>query len=106
MARPRRSLGAERLIGASCGLSRHAAMVAGEAGADYVLFGSLAARTGDQVVELVAWWSELFVLPCAAAGPALARDGARALAARGADFLATQDANVELAQALVTIGST
>ena len=60
---------------------------------------------GAEVEDLVAWWSELFVLPCAAAGRYTV-ESARAMAARGADFLATQDANVELAQALVTIGNT
>ena len=58
-----------------------------------------------EVEDLVAWWGELFVLPCAAAGR-YSVETARAMAARGADFLATQDANIELAQALVTIGTT
>jgi thiamine-phosphate pyrophosphorylase len=105
VAAARAQLGRERPIGVSCGRSRHEAMVAGEAGADYVLFGSLAATPGSEVEDLVGWWSELFVLPCAAAGR-YSVGTARAMAARGADFLATEDANVELARALVTIGTT
>jgi thiamine-phosphate pyrophosphorylase len=79
-------------------------MVAGEAGADYVLFGSLGEPPNEQVAELVAWWSELFVLPCAAAARFLPAT-VQALVARGADFIATDQANVELAQALVLPGT-
>jgi thiamine-phosphate pyrophosphorylase len=80
-------------------------MVAGEAGADYVLFGSLATEPAAEIAALVRWWGELFVLPCAAAGR-FSPASASAMAAGGADFLATQEANIELARALVTIGST
>lgn len=84
----RTRLGEGWIIGASCDLSRHAAMVAGEEGADYVLFGG--AGDGPEavaaVVEFVAWWSELFYLPCAAA-VGTDRGHARALVAAGADFL-------------------
>lgn len=60
--------------------SHHAAMEAGEAGADALLF------TGDAaaVRDCVAWWSELFVLPVAAPAAPGACD---ALVATGADFL-------------------
>lgn len=105
VAAARAQLGGEAVIGVNCGQSRHEAMVAGEAGADYVLFGSLATEPATEIAELVAWWGELFVLPCAAAGR-YSLASARSMAASGADFLATQDANIELAQALVTIGST
>ncbi len=83
----RRLLGLERLIGVGCDRSRHAAMLAGEDGADYVTFGSLGDpdRT-DDLVDLVRWWSELFVLPVAAVAPASAED-ARALVEAGVDFL-------------------
>ena len=76
VAAARTLLGPDRLIGVSCGLSRHAAMVAGEAGADYVMFGALRdtpEREGE-LADTVAWWSELFVLPCAAGGR-LSADG-------------------------------
>lgn len=79
----RRLLGLERPIGVATGGSRHAAMEAGEAGADWLLLGE-----GEPLlrrVELVRWWSELFVLPCAA--PADTAEDARALLAAGGDFL-------------------
>ena len=104
VAGARAALGREWIIGADCGLSRHAAMVAGEAGADYVLFGSPDLAPPAAVADLVAWWSELFVLPCAAGGR-FTPDMVRAMVAAGADFLAVPDAKVELAQALVTTGS-
>jgi thiamine-phosphate pyrophosphorylase len=88
-AAARERLGPERIVGASCGVSRHAAMVAGEAGADYVMFGAVDEAPADveQLSDLAAWWSELFVVPCAVGGrltPTIARSLARA----GADFLA------------------
>ena len=104
VAAARQQLGRERLIGADCGLSRHAAMVAGEAGADYVQFGSLDLAPPGAVTDLVLWWRELFVLPCAAAGR-ISMAAALALAAARADFLATRAADVELAQALRNHGS-
>ena len=84
----RRALGADALIGAHCGLSRHAAIVAGEAGADYVVFA--ADGDDDALVETVAWWAELSVLPSVAV---LAGGGpAYALALAGVDFLLVDDA--------------
>lgn len=79
----RRLLGLARPIGVATGGSRHAAMEAGEAGADWLLLGEGLAL--ERARELVAWWSELFVLPCAA--PAPTGEAARVLLAAGADFL-------------------
>ncbi|WP_332118668.1 thiamine phosphate synthase [Azorhizobium caulinodans] len=66
---------------------RHEAMEAGEAGADYVLFG---ARDGsgpiEPVIELVSWWAEVFEVPCV--GVATTVEDARAIAVAGADFVA------------------
>jgi thiamine-phosphate pyrophosphorylase len=104
VADARRTLGRTALIGVDCGLSRHAAMVAGEAGADYVLFGSLTLAPPGAVSDLVRWWRELFVLPCAAAGR-FSPDTARAMATAGADFIATSEADAALAQAILTDGS-
>jgi thiamine-phosphate pyrophosphorylase len=104
IADARRILGRTALIGVDCALSRHAAMVAGEAGADYVLFGSLDLAPPGAVSDLVRWWRELFVLPCAAAGR-YSPDSARAMATAGADFIATSEADAMLAQALLTDGS-
>lgn len=89
VAEARRRLGAGWIIGATCGQSRHAAMVAGESGADYVLFGELADGGGkrrDLRLELVAWWAELFYLPCAVALGTDLSQAARFIEA-GADFL-------------------
>lgn len=80
----RRRLGDAALIGAEAHASRHEAMVAGEAGADYVTF-----RTGDRdrLVELVGWWNDVSVLPCVAAG-AIFPDMVMPLARAGAGMLA------------------
>lgn len=91
VAAARELMGDQALIGVSCALSRHAAMVAGEAGADYVMFGALADRPAadGELAETLAWWSELFVLPCVAAGR-LDADLAEAFVAAGADLLAVR----------------
>jgi thiamine-phosphate pyrophosphorylase len=85
-------LGERRLLGVEVGASRHAAMLAGEAGADFVTFRA-ADQSGriqlDRLSALVAWWSGLSVLPCAAIGEITA-DAVPALAAAGADFLAVE----------------
>jgi thiamine-phosphate pyrophosphorylase len=77
--------------------SRHDAMVAAEAGADYVMFGEGDAggrrASRDAVVERVAWWAEVFEIPCVAYAAAL--DDIDALAAAGADFVAVGDALFE-----------
>jgi len=77
---------------AGCGrlTTRHDAMLAGEAGADYVMFGEPDA-TGcrpsfNAVAERVAWWAELFEIPCV--GFAASLDEVEPLAAAGADFVA------------------
>jgi thiamine-phosphate pyrophosphorylase len=82
----RAALGSERILGVSCGRSRDAAMVAGEAGADYVGFGDLGQRPGHDLYELLEWWSGLFVLPCLAEAATTVEDCA-ALARAGADFV-------------------
>lgn len=83
----RRILGPEAIVGVACGLSRHAAMDAGEAGADYVAF----AGEADQLEPLLAWWQEVMEIPCVAMG-GTGHENAAALARAGADFLAVGDA--------------
>src|SRR5262249_59343895 len=67
---------------------RHDAMLAGESGADYVMFG----EPDDErpafavVVERVAWWAELFEVPCVGYAASLAE--IPPLVAAGADFIA------------------
>jgi len=77
----RKDLGADAIIGAWCGASKHAGMAAGEAGADYVCFGPLAetALHNGALAErdLFAWWSEVIEVPVVAEGAltaALVRD--------------------------------
>ncbi len=78
--RARRTWGEAAIIVADVGASRHAAMEAGEFGADAVLF-----RGSDiEVYDCVAWWSQLFVLPVAADSAGLPLPD---LARAGADFL-------------------
>jgi thiamine-phosphate pyrophosphorylase len=85
VAASRDALGVERILGVSCGYSRDAAMAAGEAGADYVAFGDLDRPAGQQVYDLLGWWSELFVLPCLAE-VAITADNCARLVRAGADF--------------------
>jgi thiamine-phosphate pyrophosphorylase len=66
-------------------------MVAGDAGADYIAFGDPGRPPTAEVHELVAWWSELFVLPSLAEGAFDAAGCGRAARA-GADFVGVRDA--------------
>ncbi len=88
----RKLLGAEATIGVTCHASRHLAMEAGEAGADYVAFGAFFPTGTKEVVhraepELLEWWSSMFELPCVAIGGITAANCAPLVRA-GADFLA------------------
>ena len=82
-------LGTDASIGVDAGTSRHYAMEAGEAGADYVAFGaadgSTEART--QRDELIQWWAEIFEVPCVALDLADA-DAVERADHLGADFAA------------------
>lgn len=68
----RKALGEDAIVGAYCGASRHDAMSAGEAGADYVSFGPVAATgLGDGTVAedgLFEWWSQMIEVPVVAEG--------------------------------------
>ena len=88
----RRILGPEAQIGVTCHASRHMAMEAGEAGADYVAFGAFYPTTTKAVEhhaepEILEWWQGMFELPCVAIG-GITVDNARTLVDAGADFLA------------------
>jgi thiamine-phosphate pyrophosphorylase len=78
----RKALGADAIVGAFCGASRHDGMSAGEAGADYVSFGPVGATDlGDGTVaepDLFQWWSEMIEVPVVAEG-ALNADTIRTL---------------------------
>jgi thiamine-phosphate pyrophosphorylase len=87
------SLKPDRIIGIGGLTTRHDSMAAGEAAADYVLFGEPDARGQRPSVEAIAerlqWWAELFEPPCVgfAASPAEAYE----FAAAGADFVLVGD---------------
>jgi thiamine-phosphate pyrophosphorylase len=82
-----------RIAGCGSLATRHDAMLAAEAGADYVMFGEpdTAGRRPafDAVTERVAWWAEVFEIPCV--GFAATLDEVEPLAAAGADFIAVSD---------------
>lgn len=89
-------LGPGGQIGVTCHDSRHLAMVAGEAGADYVAFGAFyptATKSVEHHAEpvLLSWWSTMFELPCVAIG-GITPANAAPLVAAGADFLAVSGA--------------
>jgi len=89
VAAARRLLDQGELIGAAVGATRHDAMVAGEDGADYVLFGNPDAAPPGGIAALaehVAWWNEVAVLPSIAAGR-FTLEEAEALIGAGADFI-------------------
>ncbi len=88
-ASARALLGKDASIGVGCGANRHDAMRLAELGADYVALGSgRGSRLPvDQCVALIAWWSEIFVVPCIAWDVEQPEDAAK-LAEAGADFIA------------------
>lgn len=83
----RKTLGGGRIVGVQVS-SRHDAMVLGEAGADYIAFGRLssAEEAREKQLELIAWWAELFEVPCVALGSSTVNE-AVTLARSGADFV-------------------
>lgn len=89
-------LGPTKQIGVTCHASRHLAMEAGEAGADYVAFGAFydtltkpSQHRPDPA--MLSWWASLFEIPCVAIG-GITPDNAAPLVAAGADFLAVCNA--------------
>jgi thiamine-phosphate pyrophosphorylase len=91
-AEARKVLGARGIIGFDAGISRDDAMTLAEEGAEYVAFGApldlldldkARARRAD----LIAWWAEIFEVPCVAFDVESA-EAAEAMARAGADFVA------------------
>ena len=85
-------LGPGAQIGITCHDSRHLAMEAGEAGADYVAFGAFFPTDTKETrhrpdPSILGWWSTLFEIPCVAIGGITPENG-RVLVEAGADFLA------------------
>jgi thiamine-phosphate pyrophosphorylase len=83
----------DRIAGAGGLASRHDAMTAAEAGADYVMFGepdmSGVRPSFAAIEERVAWWAEVFEIPCV--GYAAAANEVARLVKAGADFVALGD---------------
>ena len=89
-------LGPGAQIGVTCHDSRHLAMEAGEAGADYVAFGAFFPTTTKETRHrpepaVLSWWATLFEIPCVAIG-GITPANAAPLVAAGADFLAVSGA--------------
>ena len=72
VAKWRKDLGKDAIIGAFCGVTRHDGISAAEAGADYVAFGPVGETTlGDgrrAEVDLFDWWSQMIEVPVVAEG--------------------------------------
>ena len=87
------SLKPDRIAGVGGLATRHDSMAAGEAGADYVLFGEPDASgqrpSVDAIAERLQWWDELFEPPCI--GFATSREEAAEFASSGADFVLVGD---------------
>jgi thiamine-phosphate pyrophosphorylase len=91
-AEARKLMGKDRMVGVTCHDSRHLAMEAAEAGADYVAFGAFFPTATKEAPtqadpELLTIWQETMQVPCVAIGGITAQN-AQGLAAAGADFLA------------------
>ncbi len=89
-------LGHDAQIGVTCHASRHLAMEAGEAGANYVAFGAFfptSTKTIDHMTEpdILTWWTTLSPIPCVAIG-GIRAENCPPLVAAGADFLAVSAA--------------
>lgn len=88
----RKLVGDKRIVGVTAHASRHLAIEAADAGADYVAFGAFfptqtkePAATAN--VEILEWWTEIMEVPCVAIG-GIMPENAEPLIQAGADFLA------------------
>ena len=92
----REELGRDAQIGVTCHASKHLAMEAGEAGADYVAFGAFHPSSTKETEhraepEVLEWWSGLFEIPCVAIG-GITPENCAPIVQAGADFLAVSGA--------------
>jgi thiamine-phosphate pyrophosphorylase len=88
----RAAVGPDKIVGVTCHGSRDLAFEAGEAGADYVAFGSFYPTKTKEVrftadLELLEWWAETMTVPVVAIG-GITVDNAAPLIKAGADFIA------------------
>jgi thiamine-phosphate pyrophosphorylase len=91
-AEARKLMGKDKMVGVTCHDSRHLAMEAAEAGADYVAFGAFFPTETKEAPtqadpELLTIWQETMQVPCVAIG-GITAENAAGLAKAGADFLA------------------
>ena len=91
-AEARAIVGTDSIVGVTCHASRHLAMEAADAGADYVAFGAFFPTATKEAKShadpnLLKWWSDLMVVPCVAIG-GITVANAKPLVEAGADFLA------------------
>ncbi|MEI9931728.1 MAG: thiamine phosphate synthase [Rhizomicrobium sp.] len=91
-AAARAAVGRDRIVGVTCHNSRDLAYAAGEAGADYVAFGSFFSTTTKDVqfhadIELLEWWAKFTTVPVVAIG-GITTENAKPLIDTGADFIA------------------
>jgi thiamine-phosphate pyrophosphorylase len=92
----RERLGRDAQVGVTCHASRHLAMEAGEAGADYVAFGAFFPTTTKDTghraeLSTLSWWQDIFELPCVAIG-GITPENCLPLVEAGADFIAVSGA--------------
>lgn len=92
----REELGKDAQIGVTCHASRHLALEAGEAGADYVAFGAFFPSETKYTehradTDLLEWWHEMVEIPSVAIG-GITPENCAALIEAGADFLAVSGA--------------
>lgn len=88
----RSCLGDQSIVGITCHDSRHLALVAAEAGADYVAFGAFFPTDTKQAktianIGILKWWSEIIEVPCVAIG-GITTLNCLPIVQAGADFIA------------------
>ncbi|HTH96496.1 MAG TPA: thiamine phosphate synthase [Stellaceae bacterium] len=91
-AEARKLVGTDAIVGVSCYDSRHLAIEAAEAGADYIAFGAFFPTTTKDAKshaepDLLEWWSTFMTVPCVGIG-GITPENCRPLVEAGADFLA------------------
>ncbi len=84
----RKSIGKDKILGVYCAASRHAAMEAAEAGADYIAFSQNAYAPKEPII---GWWADLFEIPCVAFDPVEPQD-LDILLPQNPDFIRPSDA--------------
>lgn len=102
IADARTAMGKDRFVGAYAGASRHFAMEAAEAGADYVALDQNGASVGGE--PIVKWWAEMMEIPCVAF-QAIDSEGLDILLPQKPDFIRPADTmwqNAETASRIVT----